>query len=307
MTDDNRKTHIGRFAPTPSGALHLGNIMTALIAWLNVRKKGGKFLLRIEDLDRDRCPKGADEEILRTMDWLGLSYEREVLLQSERADVYANYFDELDAHKMLYPCYCSRAELHAATAPHGDTPVYSGKCRSLPDGFVGKKSPAYRVIVPDMTVTVNDGIQGTVKQKLTTECGDFIVRRADKTHAYQLAVVVDDGLQGVTEVVRGRDLLTSAPRQKWLFETLGFTAPDFYHVPLLLDANGERMSKRDRAMDVAYVRTLYPDPRVVIGLIAFNCGLIPKYEPVSLEELLGVYDVKNIKTNDIVLDTCRLW
>ncbi|MBQ9481311.1 MAG: tRNA glutamyl-Q(34) synthetase GluQRS [Clostridia bacterium] len=292
----------GRFAPTPSGRLHLGNIFTAMIGYLSVKSRGGKYLLRIEDLDAARCPKSLAYAIMRDLDYFGFEFDGEIIWQSERADVYKNYFDILDREGLIYPCFCSRAQLHASTAPHGDTPVYDGKCRLLSPAERPKRKGAARVIVPDETVSFTDGLYGYCEQDLKKECGDFIVRRADGVFAYQLAVVVDDGESGVTEVVRGRDLLPSSPRQLFLFDKFGFQRPDFTHVPLMMDANGERMSKREGKSNLEYITANFPDPRPVIGMLAFNCGLTDKFEPLSLKELIPLYDVKKLKKEDIILD-----
>ncbi|MBP5308614.1 MAG: tRNA glutamyl-Q(34) synthetase GluQRS [Clostridia bacterium] len=301
------KQTIGRFAPTPSGRLHLGNIFTAMIGYLSARSQGGKYLLRIEDLDVARCPKSVAYGIMRDLDYFGFEFDGEILWQSERAQVYERYLNTLERQGLIYPCYCSRAQLHAATAPHGDTPVYDGTCRRLSPSERPVRAGASRVIVPDKNVSFTDVLQGYYEQNLVKECGDFIVRRADGVFAYQLAVTVDDGESGVTEVVRGRDLLSSAPRQLFLFEKFGFQKPVFMHVPLLLDSDGARMSKREGKSNMEYIRSTLPDSRRVIGMLAFNAGLTDRYEPLSLNELSREYNADKLKKDDILLDDCGIF
>ena len=205
----------GRFAPSPSGRMHLGNVFSALLAWLSVRSRGGRMLLRIEDLDPDRCRPEYAETLKRDLDWLGLDWDAEQTPQSRRTEAYRAEFDKLAALGLVYPCYCSRAELHAASAPHASdgTVVYAGTCRDLTpeQRAVKTRAPAWRVRVPDERITVHDGLQGLWQEDLARDCGDFIIRRSDGVYAYQLAVVTDDADGGVTEIVRGRDLLSSTP------------------------------------------------------------------------------------------------
>ena len=230
--------------------MHLGNVFSALLAWLSVRSRNGRMLLRIEDLDPDRCRPDYIETLKRDLDWLGLDWDEEQTPQSMRADAYHAEFERLRALGLVYPCYCSRAELHAASAPHASdgNVIYAGTCRSLTEAERTAKirKPAWRVIVPDTVITVQDGLQGAYSENLARDCGDFIIRRSDGVYAYQLAVVTDDAAGGVTEVVRGRDLLSSVPRQVWLQKTLGFPTPAYYHVPLLLAPDGRRLSKRGK-------------------------------------------------------------
>ena len=306
-TEKNANTGpvVGRFAPTPSGRLHLGNIFTAMLAWLSAKSAGGRILLRIEDLDKERCPKGSVETLLDDLRWFGFSFDGDILFQSERGDIYGDILNRLE--KLIYPCYCSRAQLHASTAPHGDTPIYNGRCRSLPLDKRPDKKPCLRITAADKTVEFTDLVQGEYSQNLKTECGDFIVRRADGVYAYQLAVVADDALSGVTEVVRGRDLLSSAPRQLYLYELLGFKAPKFAHVPLLTDENGERLSKREGRSNLEYIRKAYSSPQPIIGMLAYNAGLLPAFEPAALNDLTALFDWKKIKKHDVPLNTCGLF
>ncbi len=299
---------VGRFAPSPSGGLHLGNIFCAMLAFLSAKSRGGRIFLRVEDLDTARCADLSNiQQMLDDLAWFGLEWdggEDPESFQSRRGEIYDAYFDQLKAQGLIYPCYCTRAALHAASAPHGAPPVYNGHCRRMfeagelpPPG----RAPAYRLKVPDETVTVEDRLQGTYRQNLTRECGDFILRRADGLTAYQLAVVADDGLSGVTEVVRGRDLLFSTPRQLYLYRLLGLTPPTYYHIPLLLREDGTRLAKRDGAIDIATLRTRFSSPEPLIGLLAFHAGLLKSPEPISLQQLLPFFDWKKVPKTDILL------
>ena len=203
---------VGRFAPTPSGRMHLGNIFAALVAWLSVRSKGGKMVLRMEDLDTQRTSEEYAATLRDDLLWLGLDWDEETPPQSRRSEVYDAYFEKLNALALLYPCYCTRSQLHSVNAPHlaDGTYVYPGTCRDL-KAPPTHRPPAWRVMVPDNTWEFEDRVFGKYTENLATHCGDFVVRRADGVYVYQLAVTVDDGEAGVTEVVRGMDLLSSAP------------------------------------------------------------------------------------------------
>lgn len=289
---------VGRFAPTPSGRMHLGNLYCALMAWLSARSKEGAFILRIEDLDAARCNfSGQRELIFDDLRWLGIDWdsgEDPALWQSNRTMIYEEYFEKLREKAEIYPCYCSRAELHAASAPHlsDGQPIYGGRCyRAYKAGEgapIGRKA-AMRVHLPDETVTFTDGVMGAYSEHLPDECGDFILRRSDGVYAYQLAVVIDDALSGVTEVVRGADLLTSTARQIWLYRSLGFKEPTFCHLPLVTDAEGKRLAKRDGALDAGALRERRSAEQV-IGAIAYAAGQIDRNEPLSAKELLAHFD-----------------
>ena len=294
---------VGRFAPTPSGRLHLGNVLCALLSWLSAKKQGGRVLLRIEDLDTARCGGALTEKLLDDLAFLGLhfdgGYEPESY-QSRRTAVYEACFEKLRAAGLLYPCYCSRAQLHAATAPHAadGQAVYDGHCRRYLHGETppAGKAPAWRLTVPDETVHFTDGLQGDYAENLKTACGDFLVRRADGVFAYQLAVVADDALTGVNEVVRGRDLLSSTPRQLYLYRLLPFTPPQFYHI-----AHGNRLSKRDGALDMGAQRERFSSPEPLIGLLALTLGLVDHYTPLTAEALLPRFDWSRIPKDDLCL------
>ena len=296
---------VGRFAPTPSGRMHLGNVFAALIAWLSVRSQGGEMVLRMEDLDTQRT-SGEYAQLLREdLRWLGLDYDRETPPQSQRSRVYDRYFEQLRQMRLLYPCYCTRSQLHSVNAPHlsDGTYVYPGTCRNLTDSqrAAMDRSPAWRVMVPDREWAITDRVQGPYKLNLAKECGDMVVRRADGVYVYQLAVTVDDGEAGVTEVVRGMDLLSSAPRQMYLQELFGFPHPEYAHVPMLLAPDGRRLSKRDRDLDLGELQK-WVKAETVIGTLACSAGLIDRSEPISAKELATHFDWKNLKGDAIYLD-----
>ncbi len=296
------KQIVGRFAPTPSGRMHLGNVFAALIAWLSVRSRDGEMVLRMEDLDTQRT-SGEFADILRDdLNWLGLDYDRETPPQSRRSDVYDQYFARLQEQGLIYPCYCTRSQLHSVNAPHlsDGTYVYTGTCRNL-QSPPPNRVPAWRVLVPDKVWTVEDKVQGHYQLNLATQCGDMVMRRADGVYVYQLAVTVDDGEAGVTEVVRGMDLLSSAPRQMYLQELFGFAHPEYGHVPMLLAPDGRRLSKRDRDLDLGQLRKRM-SPEQLIGTLAFAAGLIDQKCAISAKELAAHFRWEKLKGDSIYLD-----
>lgn len=300
---------VGRFAPTPSGRMHLGNVFAALIAWLSVRSRDGEMVLRMEDLDTQRT-SGEFARILRDdLKWLGLDYDRETPPQSQRSPVYDGYFEKLAQMGLLYPCYCTRSQLHSVNAPHlsDGTYVYPGTCRNLTEAQrrAFDRAPAWRVMVPDRVWTVEDKVQGTYTCNLAADCGDMVVRRADGVYVYQLAVTVDDGEAGVTEVVRGMDLLSSAPRQMYLQELFGFPQPEYAHVPMLLAPDGRRLSKRDKDLDLGVLRQRVT-PEALIGTLAFAGGLIDRNVPISAGELAGEFSWDKLKGDSIFLSAEQL-
>ena len=300
---------VGRFAPTPSGRMHLGNVFAALIAWLSVRSRDGEMVLRMEDLDTQRTSAEFAEILRDDLRWLGFTWDRETPAQSQRSAVYDKYFEILREKSLLYPCYCTRSQLHSVNAPHlsDGTYVYPGTCRNLTEGEQAafRRPPAWRVVVPDRVWTVEDRIQGTYRCNLATECGDMVVRRADGVYVYQLAVTVDDGEAGVTEVVRGMDLLSSAPRQMYLQELFGFPHPEYAHVPMLLAPDGRRLSKRDRDLDLGILRQRLTR-EALLGVLAFAAGLIDQEVSVSLKELTKEFSWKKLSGDHIFLDPTRL-
>ena len=295
---------IGRFAPSPSGRMHLGNVFSALLAWLSVRSQGGEMVLRIEDLDPDRCRPEYAETLKEDLRWLGLDWDREQMPQSLRTEAYAEAFARLEARGLVYPCYCTRGELHAASAPHASDGriLYAGTCRSLTPAQRAEKTkaPAWRLAVPDRNYGFTDGLQGPFSENLAANCGDFIIRRADGVYAYQLAVVVDDAAGGVTQVVRGMDLLDSTPRQLYLYELLGLTPPEFYHVPLLLSADGRRLSKRDRDLDLGCLRQTQT-PEQILGRLAFLAGLLDREERASARELAACVRWEKVARSSVIV------
>ena len=301
---------VGRFAPSPSGRIHLGNLLCCLLAWLSARQKGGKVVLRIEDLDTARCKRPYAEQMIEDLQWLGLTWDEGPgvggpdgpYYQSERTALYEEALEKLERMGLVYPCYCTRAELHAASAPHrsdGQT-VYPGTCRHLTAAEREKKTraPATRLMVPDETWSFTDGHMGHYGENLLHECGDFLLRRSDGMFAYQLAVVVDDAAMGVTEVVRGSDLLSSTPRQLYLYDLLGLKAPEFIHFPLLLAPDGRRLSKRDADAGLDDLRFKLTAEEI-LGRLAYLGGFNPTAEPKSAEELLKDFHWEKVPKEDI--------
>ncbi len=295
---------IGRFAPTPSGRMHMGNLFAALLAWLSIRSQGGEMVLRMEDLDAQRTKPQYAHRLRKDLELLGLDWDKETPPQSTRTESYEDAFYHLKEKGLLYPCYCNRARLHSLDAPHAadGTFIYDGKCRGLSqkEQEAMGKDPSWRLVVPDRQVSFTDGLQGQYTENLALDCGDFILRRADGAFVYQLAVVADDAAAGVTEVVRGRDLLSSTPRQMYLQELLGLETPSYYHVPLLLSSDGRRLSKRDRDMDLGQL-LLSETPQGIVGRLAFWAGLLPKEQPVTPRELIPLFDWKKISKDDVTV------
>jgi len=298
------KQAVGRFAPTPSGRMHLGNVFAALLSWLSPKSKGGSWILRMEDLDTLRTKPEYAELLRSDLRWLGLSWDEETEAQSLRSAVYDRYFEELREKNLLFPCYCTRSQLHNVNAPHlsDGTYVYAGTCRNLTDAERAAKTraPSWRVLVPDREISLQDLVQGDYRENLLHDCGDFVVRRADGVYVYQLAVTVDDGESGVTEVVRGWDLLGSAPRQMYLQELFGFDHPEYAHIPMLMAPEGRRLSKRDQDLDMGAIRSRMT-PEKLIGVLAQAAGLTETASPISARELASVFDWSKIHGKEIVV------
>ncbi len=299
---NNRSSVCGRFAPSPTGRMHLGNVFSALLSWLSARAQGGTWLLRIEDIDPQRSRHEYADMLMDDLQWLGLEWDGKPCWQSQRGDIYARYLQQLTDAGLIYPCYCTRADILATQAPHESDGrvVYKGTCRNLPPG-THTGPAALRMKVPDEgrgIVTFTDGHYGTHTVDLTTQCGDFIVRRKDGAWAYQLAVVVDDSLMGINEVVRGRDLLLSSPQQIYLAQQLGFTPPRFTHLPLLCNTAGQRLSKRDKSLDMGCLRQRFT-PNQIIGLLAYAAGLQPTHDAVSAQSLVKTFSWNKVGTADI--------
>ena len=303
------KQVVGRFAPSPSGRMHLGNLFSAVLAWCSVRAQNGTMVLRLEDLDPDRCRPAYAETLKGDLRWLGLDWDTEQTRQSLRTDAYRREFEKLEALGLVYPCYCTRNELHAASAPHASdgNRIYPGTCRNLSAAQRAEKTkaPCWRAAVPEKEIVFLDGLQGVCSENLQKDCGDFIVRRADGVYAYQLAVVTDDEAAGVTQVVRGCDLLSSTPRQIWLQSVLAFQTPEYYHVPLLMAPDGHRLSKREHDLDMGALRSRY-SPQQLLGLLGHLAGILEKPVPVSPSELAAAFSWKKVPTGNIMIDPAAL-
>lgn len=293
---------VGRFAPSPTGVMHAGNIFAALMGWLIVRSQDGRMVLRVEDLDRDRSKDAFAERIQRDLETLGLTWDEGPFFQRDRDERYQAALEALASRHPVYPCYCTRADLHAASAPHrGEKPVYPATCRYLTAADRAAREgegrrAALRVAVPDRVISLDDLVQGPYSQHLPTECGDFLVRRSDGAFAYQLAVVVDDADQGVNLVVRGVDLLCSTPQQVFLHHALGLPDPRYAHVPLMVAERDRRLSKRDRDAGLDALLERYGSPAGVIGHVAFVAGLQEADEPAMPEELLRGCELASLPT-----------
>lgn len=305
----------GRLAPTPSGRMHLGNVFSCLMAWLAARSAGGRMVLRIEDLDPRAHRRELAELLMDDLRWLGLEWDEGPYWQSERTEVYADAIEQLGEKGLTFPCFCTRAELHAATAPHASdgTYVYQGTCRNLSAQEVARRSaerpPATRLRVPAASdpariVRFEDLVYGPQQEDLARECGDFLVRRSDGVVAYQLAVVVDDAAMGVTQVARGRDLLGSVARQRYLQDQLGLPHPSYLHVPLLAAPDGRRLSKREHDLDLGALRERYSGPEPILGRLAQAVGMADPGEAVGAEELVDRFSVDTLRAHaaDIVVD-----
>ena len=306
----------GRFAPSPSGRIHLGNILCCLLAWLSARQKGGRVILRIADLAIARCPRRYGEQMCRDIRWLGLDWDEGPVIggpsgpyeQSRRTALYQAALRRLEAQGLVYPCFCTRAELHAASAPHREDGqvVYPGTCRGLTAEQAAERArrtgraPALRLWVPEEEITFTDGHMGEYREWLPADCGDFLLRRSDGIFAYQLAVVVDDAAMGIREVVRGADLLDSTPRQLYLYRLLDLTPPSFCHVPLLLAPDGRRLSKRDGDESLEHLQARYT-PEQIIGRLAYACGLQNAPDPRTPAELADGFSWQRVPQNDIIL------
>ncbi|MBW5448079.1 tRNA glutamyl-Q(34) synthetase GluQRS [Cohnella sp. CFH 77786] len=306
----------GRFAPTPSGLLHLGNAGTALLAWLQVRSRGGEIVLRMEDLDQPRCKPEWAARTLDDMRWLGLDWDEGPdaggpcgpYEQSKRGDRYAEALDKLERAGLLYRCYCSRADLlSVGNAPHGlqsEGPAYPGTCRKLSEGErmarEAEKTPSLRFAMPDRPVAFLDGMAGPMAYPAGAG-GDFVVKRADGIVGYQLAVVVDDAAMGITDVLRGWDLLDSTPRQLLLAEALGEPAPRYAHAPLVLGPDGKRLAKRHGDIAVSALRESGVKPEAIVGLLGWLYGLLGKSEPVPASALISSFHTARIPRGSVQL------
>ncbi len=297
---------VGRFAPSPTGVMHAGNIFAALNAWLLAKSQGGRIVLRIEDLDAQRSRREYADKAMRDFEALGLHWDAEPFYQHDRQDAYQDAFERLRGLGLVYPCYCSRAELNAQSAPHGmgEKAVYGGRCRRLSASERAEleealarqgRGPSMRLSVPAQTFAFEDAYQGFFSQKLDEECGDFLVKRADGGFAYQLAVVVDDAAQGVNCVARGYDLLVSTPQQVYLQGLLGLEEPRYAHFPLLCAEDGRRLAKRNRDASYDELLAAYGSPEAVLGHVAFVGRLQDEDAPATPEELLRTFDARRMR------------
>lgn len=296
--------------------MHLGNAFSCLMAWLAARSEGGEMVLRIEDLDPRTQRREVAAQLIDDLRWLGLDWDRGPIYQHEQGEAYERALERLAERGLLYPCFCTRRELHAASAPHASdgTYVYPGTCRDLSPGEVSARraagrTPGLRLRVPEPgdpagAIAFADEVYGPQRQDLAEECGDILVRRSDGVVAYQLAVVVDDGAEGVTQVVRGRDLLGSTARQIYLQGLLGLPRPVYLHVPLLVSPDGRRLSKREHDLDLGVLRERYGSPEPLLGALAHAVGMADAGEAVGAGELLDRFSVETLRAHsaDIMVD-----
>ncbi|MCF0137445.1 MAG: tRNA glutamyl-Q(34) synthetase GluQRS [Oscillospiraceae bacterium] len=306
------KKNTGRYAPSPSGVMHVGNISSSLLAWLDCKSLEGSLIFRIEDLDRDRCKSEYARKIADDLQWLGIpwdegwSEDRPEYAQSSRTMLYDEAFCFLQRKNLVYPCYCSRSRrLSAASAPHPGEQTSDNSCRcrylSLTERSAlenAGKRPAWKLKVPDKVISFNDLHYGKISENLS-DGGDFIIRRSDGLYAYQLAVSVDDMTMGITRVVRGRDLLNSTPKQIWLISELGGTPPEYCHAPLLVSEDRRKMSKRygDLSMEALRERL---EPEEIVGRLAGILGITESSSPITAEELVERFSWDKIPEDDII-------
>ena len=296
---------VGRLAPSPTGAQHVGNARTYLIAWLSARSRGGVVRLRVEDIDTPRTKPGAAEQALADLRWLGLDWDGDPVVQTTRLAAHEAALEELKRRELVYPCTCTRADIaSAASAPHAgdDGPTYPGTCshRTVADAAKLDRPYAWRFRVTD-SPGFDDRFLGPTRIDLRQAGGDFVVWRSFAVPAYQLAVVVDDAAAGVTEVVRGDDLVPSTPRQLLLYRALGLTPPAFAHVPLVVGPDGRRLAKRHGDTRLAALRAAGVTAEALVGLLAWSCGWLPAPRPVTPKELLPVFTLAGIPRRPFVL------
>jgi glutamyl-tRNA synthetase len=299
-------TPLGRLAPSPTGAQHVGNARTYLIAWLSARSRGGRIALRVEDIDSPRIKRGAAEQALDDLHWLGLDWDGEPLVQTDRLPLYEDALDRLRRRELVYPCTCTRGDIErAASAPHADHegPAYPGTCaarRAADAEGLGDQPYAWRFRVEQSPAFV-DLYRGPTHIDLQQAGGDFVVWKSAGTPAYQLAVVVDDSAQGVTEVVRGNDLIPSTPRQLLLYEALGLVPPAFAHIPLVVGPDRRRLAKRHGDTRLAALRAAGVRPEALLGLLAWSCGWLTRPEPLSARDLFSLFRLDAIPPQPFVL------
>lgn len=307
----------GRLAPSPTGAQHLGNARTYLAAWLSARARGGSLVLRIEDIDSPRVKPGAAEQAIADLRWLGLDWDEGPIYQTARLARYAAAFAKLSRAELVYPCTCTRSDVErAASAPHGEAaapahaePVYPGTCsgRSVGDAAGLSDQPfAWRLRASPSSWQFTDGFLGETALHLHELGGDFVVWKSSGTPAYQLAVVVDDHEMGVSEVVRGDDLVPSTARQLLLYHLLGWTPPALTHLPLVVGPDGRRLAKRHGDTRLATLRAAGVSAEAIIGLLAWSCGWLPEMRPITARELLPHFSLMSVPREPFVLTQERL-
>ena len=308
--------YVGRLAPSPTGALHLGNVRTFMVAWLRARQAGGRLILRTEDLDHPKHKAGAAAQAIEDLRWLGFDWDEEHV-QSSRTGLYASAIRRLREKGFAYPCVCSRRDVEAAqSAPHdGDQLHYPGTCRDRfaswgdalahlnpnPQDGCQVRLPCWRFRVPEgSVVSFADVFAGGYSMDVGAKLGDFPLARDENGAGYALAVVVDDADMGVTEVVRGDDLLPATPQQILLYRALGLEPPDFFHVPLVVGADGRRLAKRHGDTRIAAFRESGMSPEEIIGHLAWTLGILPKKKPVGLKSLTGIFEPARIPRGPLV-------
>lgn len=298
----------GRYAPSPTGELHLGNVATALLAWLQIKQLGGQFLLRIEDNDQQRSKPEFIDQIFFDLEWLGLTWDEKPVLQSERTALYREALNTLQSKGLTYPCFCSRKDIQTlASAPHSilsDGPDYPGFCRDLSaeeqEAMRRDKDPSIRFKLPHQSYSYTDIIRG--EQSFAPGWGgDFVIKRADDMWAYQLACTVDDLEMGITHVIRGGDLVDSTPRQIAIIRALGNTPPSYGHTPLWMGSDDHRLSKRNGALSIRDYREKGKTQEEIFGWIARRCGLTETSEHISLHELVELFDISKLNRETVHL------
>jgi glutamyl-tRNA synthetase len=303
-----RQTIVGRLAPSPTGAQHIGNARTYLIAWLSARARGGRLILRLEDIDSPRIKPGAAQQAYADLAWLGLDWDEGPVVQTERLPLHESALQTLREKDLVYPCTCTRRDIElAASAPHAEHegPAYPGTCSHRhADSLtaLANQQYAWRFRAGDGFVEYIDGFRGEMRLSCQEIGGDFVVWKSAGTPAYQLAVVVDDADLGVTEVIRGDDLVPSTPRQLLLYQALGRAAPRFIHVPLVVGPDGRRLAKRHGDTRLSTLRARGVSAAAILGLLAWSCGWIERVEPISVRELLPLYRLDAIPREPFVLE-----
>jgi glutamyl-tRNA synthetase len=302
-----RQVYRGRLAPSPTGAQHVGNARTYLIAWLAARARDGQVILRIEDIDSPRVKRGAAEEACADLHWLGLDWDEGPIVQTQRLPLYQQALERLQAQELVYPCTCTRADIErAASAPHAEHegPIYPGTCRgrrAADAAHLAGRSFAWRFRMGDGSPPFHDGFHGPTQLDLRQVGGDFVVWKSEGTPAYQLAVVVDDAALGIAEVVRGDDLIPSTSRQLLLYQALALTPPRFTHVPLVVGPDGRRLAKRHGDTRLSALRAASVPPERLLGLLAWSCGWIDAPVPATARELIPRFRLETIPPQPFVL------